>query len=178
MEEFNKIAAAMVITNQDIEPTDLPTALTEIPVTEIIEHDRLGSLPSISDNFEAAAVTPMVSSLASHPGRRRAKGGEEKVTQDKQKNLSIVPTLCERFCRKHCEEFTRENRFNILNCFREEQYESRLTWLASWVRLVPDNRRSVKFTEQKFKKNESRLYFLPEVVQHLKKKIQVCKKHL
>jgi len=74
MEVFNKITAAMVITNQDIEPTDLPTAFTEIPVTETIEHNRLGSLPNMSDNFEAAAVTPMVSSLASHPRLRKAKG--------------------------------------------------------------------------------------------------------
>ena len=75
---FNKITAAMVITKQDIEPTDLPTAFTEMPVTEAIEHDRLLSLPNIRDNWEAAAVTPMVSSLASHPGRRRAKSGEKK----------------------------------------------------------------------------------------------------
>ncbi|KAK2702674.1 hypothetical protein QYM36_018722 [Artemia franciscana] len=111
MEEFNKIAAAMVITNQDIEPTDLPTALTEIPVTEAIEHDRLGILPNVSHNNEAAAFTPMVPSLTSHPGRRRAKSGEEKVTQDKQILETMIISLkipvsdacptCERYSEKN-----------------------------------------------------------------------------
>jgi len=86
VEVFNEITAAMVITNQNIERADLPIGFAEMPVTEAIEHDRLGGLPNVSDNSEAAAVTPMFPSLASHPGRRRAKSGEVKVTQDKQKH--------------------------------------------------------------------------------------------
>ncbi|KAK2708954.1 hypothetical protein QYM36_014545 [Artemia franciscana] len=168
----------MVITNQNIERADLPIAFAEMPVTEAIEHDRLGGLPNVSDNSEAAAVTPMVPSLASHPGRRRAKSGEVKVTQDKQKHPFIDSTPCERFCRKHCEDITRENNFTIWNIFWEEQYESRLKGLARCVRLIPVNRRRVKFTKQIFKKNESRLYFLPKVVQHLTKKSKCEKKHL
>ncbi|KAK2712439.1 hypothetical protein QYM36_011208 [Artemia franciscana] len=84
----------------------------------------------------------MVPSLASHPGQKRAKA---------EKN------------RKHRKKLNRENRFTIWNSFWEEQYESRLKWLASCVRLAPVNRQTVEFTEQKFKKNESRLYFLPKV---------------
>ena len=85
VEVLNKITAAMVITNQNLERADLPIVFAEMPVTEAIKHETLGSLPNVSDNSEAAAVTPMVPSLASHPGRRRAKSGEVKVTQDKQK---------------------------------------------------------------------------------------------
>ena len=42
VEVFNEITIAMVITDQDTEPADLPTALAEMPVTEATEHDRLG----------------------------------------------------------------------------------------------------------------------------------------
>jgi len=138
-----------------------------MPLTEATDHDGLGSLPNISDNSEAAAVKPMVPSFASHPERRRGKSAEEKLMRDKEKHLFIDTDPCERFCRKHCKELTRENHFTTWNSFREEQYESRLKWLASCVRLAPVNRRTVKFIKQKFKKNGSRHYFLPKVVQHL-----------
>ncbi|KAK2704377.1 hypothetical protein QYM36_016690 [Artemia franciscana] len=137
VETFNKINVAMVITNHDTKPADSPTALPEMPVTEAIEHDRLGSLPYVSDNSEEAAVTPTVPSLASRPGQKRAKNREEKVMQDKRKHPFIDSTPCEQFCRKHCKELTRENHFTIWNSFWEEQYASRLKWHASCACLTP-----------------------------------------
>ncbi|KAK2703889.1 hypothetical protein QYM36_017815 [Artemia franciscana] len=148
----------------------------EITAANATEHGRLGSLPNVSDNSEEAAVTPMVPSPASHPGRKRAKSGEEKVTRVMRKHPFIDSTPCEQFCRKHCKELITENRFSIWNSFWEDQYESRLKWLASCVRLAPVNRRTVEFTEKKFKKKESRLYYLPKVVEHFTTKIPVCQK--
>ena len=117
VEGFNEITLAMVITNQDLEPADLPITLAEMPVTEATEHNTLGSLSNVSDNSEAAAVTPVVPSLASHPGPRRAQSGEEKVMRDRQKHLLIDTTPCGRFCRKHCKDLTRENHFTTWNRF-------------------------------------------------------------
>ncbi|KAK2702878.1 hypothetical protein QYM36_018533 [Artemia franciscana] len=108
-----RLDACGIITNEDKEPPDYPTALAEMPVTEATEHGRLGSLSNVSDKSEAAAVTPMVPSLAYHPGRKRAKSGEEKVTRDMQKHQFIDSTPCERLCQKQGKELTRENCFTV-----------------------------------------------------------------
>ncbi|KAK2717748.1 hypothetical protein QYM36_006516, partial [Artemia franciscana] len=86
VEIFNKITAAMVITNQDTKPADLPTSLAEMLITEATEHDRLGSLLML--------VTPVKQQLSHRWSLALRPVLDEK--EPKMEKKSPVPPLLEK----------------------------------------------------------------------------------
>jgi len=76
VETLNEIAA-LLNTEQVIAPNtpDLPPELLNLPFTECSVHYRPGNLTAYGQF-----------SVKSHPGRKRAKGGEEKITRDRLKH--------------------------------------------------------------------------------------------
>ncbi|KAK2707462.1 hypothetical protein QYM36_015230 [Artemia franciscana] len=101
VEIFDEIAA-LLNSVQAIAPAapDLPHELLNLSFTECSKHDRQGNL-SAHGQF----------SIKSHPGRERAKGGEETITRDKLKHpldgltsceplLSDTCPTCERYSKK------------------------------------------------------------------------------
>ncbi|CAH2105158.1 unnamed protein product [Euphydryas editha] len=124
-------------------------------------------------------TTPTTSSLKVYNKKQRKEvlkfpnySKEEKILKSREKHL-MLPDNCGLKCRKKCEYFNFQRRSEIWNSYWNLNHDSQIKWIARYVHLKPVMIKRMEKEGEKFRKNESRSYFLPCHEGEMK---QVCKK--